>query len=236
MKSIYEEIFSDYISFIKSNFPSSIFANSNDERIKEFFLSINNNYVLANTLFEFDFIKESYNYYSLFKEYQIFTTRLLSVINLNDKYLIDNIFRLLVEKLYRIITGIHNSGKTENRLRKLKRSEMSTLISNKIHIKNKNELDTLYVYFSKQIHMSNLDITNLYDIRKIYTTDQDLDLYLLQYMNKLNHLFIEEVFYYLNNKNSTLIGTNMKIKLHNELSSDIHYVINTIESYALNNN
>ncbi|MDV2887526.1 hypothetical protein RYX45_20320, partial [Alkalihalophilus pseudofirmus] len=126
-------------------------------------------------------------------EYKKYFARILSAVCLNDKFLIDNIFRLLTEKLFRIITGISYPDRGERRIRKDSRQKMSNDLASFLDPRTKNNLASLYSNLSNAIHATYADPSDLYDIRRLFATPSTNITNTLVITNQLTDVFINEV-------------------------------------------
>lgn len=185
--------FNAYLDFIEENHPNYLkrLPPTDKEKLKKLFLMLNDTYV---TISFFD--KEEYmssNFLNLLMEYRVYLSRLLLLVLLNDKYLIDTLIRLLIEKLYRIIYGIHHSHLEESSIRKHERIKMSERLDS-FDIKDKVILDTLYTDYSKLIHHTVSTQSDLLNFTQLAKYDANLTDYVIQIVEILNSLYIKNVY------------------------------------------
>ncbi|MEK4248488.1 hypothetical protein [Paenibacillus sp. FSL W7-1287] len=186
-------MFKAYLDFIEENYPSYIkrLQPGDKENLEQLFLLLNDVYI---TISFFD--KEEYttsNFLNLLKEYRVYLSRILLLVPLNDKYLIDALARLLVEKLYRIIYGIHHSHLAESSVRKHERSKMSERLDS-FNVKDKDILDNLYTDYSKLIHHTTSTQSDLLNFTQLAKLDANLIQYIIGIVELLNSIYIKNVF------------------------------------------
>lgn len=186
-------MFKAYLDFIEENYPKYLQKlNSEDkEKLEKLFLLLNDVYV---TIAFFD--KEEYttsNFLNLLKEYRVYLSRILLLVPLNDKYLIDALVRLLVEKLYRVIYGIHHPHLQESSIRKHERFKMSERLDS-FDVKNKDILDTLYTDYSKLIHHTTSTQSDLLNFTQLAKRDTNLIEYIIGIVELLNSIYIKDIF------------------------------------------
>lgn len=211
----YDLDFDDYLAFLNKNMPNSLFLT--DQNNKDLFLSINTAFKLSDILTDFEFVTKDKNYYNLLIEYKMYFARILSAVSLNDKFLIDNILRLLIEKLYRIITGLAYPARGERRVRSDSRERMSNDLVAMLNPLRKSELDILYSDLSNSIHHTNTRPEDLYSIRELFTNHSNLGLSTTNVTNQLTEIFVDEVFLKICLAKRELCGTSFSIKINNNL-------------------
>ncbi|WHP40568.1 hypothetical protein QIX46_18775 [Lysinibacillus boronitolerans] len=186
-------MFKAYLDFIEENYPNYLkrLKSEDKEKLEQLFLLLNDVYV---TISFFD--KEEYttsNFLNLLKEYRVYLSRILLLVPLNDKYLIDALVRLLVEKLYRVIYGSHHSHLEESSIRKHERFKMSERLDS-FDVKNKDILDTLYTDYSKLIHHTTSTQSDLLNFTQLAKLDTNLVEYIIEIVKLLNFIYIKNVF------------------------------------------
>lgn len=186
-------MFKAYIDFIEENHPNYLkrLQPKDKEKLEQLFLLLNDVYV---TISFFD--KQEYmasNFLNLLKEYRVYLSRILLLVPLNDKYLIDALVRLLVEKLYRIIYGSHHSQLEESSIRKHERFKMSDRLDS-FDVKDKDILDTLYTDYSKLIHHTTSTQSDLLNFTQLAKLDANLIEYIIEIVELLNSIYTKNVF------------------------------------------
>ncbi|AUJ25175.1 hypothetical protein [Virgibacillus dokdonensis] len=215
MTKIYEQDFSQYKLFIEDNFPKTIF--NDNFKLNKVFLEVNTSFILADILTEFGFVGKEDSYFILLIEYKRFTGRILSTLLLNDKFLMDNLFRLIIERIYRVLIGLHYPERKEKRLRKSPRSKMSDDLDGKIKNESLAELNDLYRSFSKQIHLTDAAETNQYDVIRLFKTPHGLEVYVFECFQEINKIFIEQIFMLLCKNKQHLVTTGVKARINNNI-------------------
>jgi len=186
-------MFKAYLDFIEENHPNYLkrLQFEDKENLEQLFLLLNDVYV---TISFFD--KQEYvmsNFLNLLKEYRVYLSRILLLVPLNDKYLIDSLVRLLVEKLYRIIYGSHHLHLEESSIRKHERFKMSERLDS-FDVKDKSILDTLYTDYSKLIHHTDSTQSDLLNFTQLSKIDVNLIKYIIKVVELLNSIYIKNVF------------------------------------------
>lgn len=213
----------EYINYkliLEEFFPKSIFLKNFTSSInKKVFLNINDNLKFINLLLDFDLIKEDSNSVFFIKEYKIYLSRILTVLATNDRFLLNSILRLNIEKLYRIIYGINFTMSTDRSIRKKTRKQMSDRIKGDTNIEIEG-LDTLYSNYSIEIHhgdKSTIDLRSIYDIMK---DDTYIDYSLLNDdLIIINSYWLDCVLCRLIQENpSSFISTNLNIFIRQNFS------------------
>ncbi|MBE6064821.1 hypothetical protein [Clostridium cochlearium] len=216
-KKSFDVDFEEYLSFIKLNIPNSLFIS--DTKNKELFLSVNTAFKMSDILTDFKFVSNNETYYNLLIEYKKYFARILPAISLNDKFLVYSILRLLTEKLYRIIIGINYPNRGERRIRSDTRAKMSNDLSKVITSDRKSIIDKLYKELSNILHHTDKNSVCLYDIRRLFRTDLNIINETCIITEKLTDIFVEEVFLKKCFEKKELCGTNLKMKIQNNLST-----------------
>lgn len=164
------------------------------------------------------------NYQKLLKEFQSYISRLLLVVPINDKFLVDSLFRLLIEKCYRILYGFHNNQLQEHSLRKHPRNKMSSRIDGKVI--NKNQLDTMYGEYSELIHHSTPTSTDLLNFRQLGSIDSQLIEYIYIRVKILKTIFIED--FYIPNLRLTQLDLATKSMLQKQVTPQTSQIFKNI--------
>ncbi|MFC5558912.1 hypothetical protein ACFPN4_07270 [Ureibacillus thermophilus] len=180
-------ISNNYLEYINENFPKFFNKiNKNDiELLKKLFFTINDIYITCTLFDSCDF--KNKNYINLIKEFKTYMSRVLLVIPLNDKYLIDSIFRLLIEKLYRIIYALYHPHLLESSIRKHERRKMSNRLNGKITMKS--EMDILYKNFSDLIHHSTSTTTDLLNFKQLANANTGIINYTLTIVEEIKKIY-----------------------------------------------
>lgn len=184
-------IVNNYTAFLENHFPLYFQSLTEEQltKLKELYFNVNDITLFCNWYSEYQV--QPLNFSNLLKEYQSYISRLLLIIPINDKYLIDSLLRLLVEKKYRILYGFHHSNLLEQSIRKHPRSKMSVRLENKIA--NKVKLDGMYSEFSELIHHTVSSNTDLLNFRQLSNFDSKLIEYVSQQVEVLKTIFIEDL-------------------------------------------
>ena len=208
--------FEEYLDFIKKNIPNSLYINATNN--KELFISVNTAFKLSDILTDFEFVSAKDNYYNLLVEYKRYFARILSAVSLNDQFLVNNISRLLTEKLYRILVGAHNPARGERRIRSHSKKSMSDKLNGILNNDNKIKLDKLYDVLSNSIHNTISDSVDMYDIRKLISTPSSIIIDTINITEELTDIFIHEVFLKKCCEEIDNCGTSFWININNNLS------------------
>lgn len=209
--------FQVYYEFLKEHFPMYEVEN---EVLFEFYLYVHNTFILSDVLIDFEKIESSCNVYNIMVEYREFYARLLTTVAINDRFLVDNIFRVLIEKLYRLMYGIKNPNFTENKIRKKSRSDMSQNLYGTVSLLNLDDLDSLYKIFSKKIHHTVAMPEDYYNLTKRLEANSCFINDYLYNMEIIQRIFLEEVFMKVA-PNSYNGETGYKKKIRNNTSDSV---------------
>lgn len=182
--------YKNYINFIDENFPTTIIRNESE--LKEYYYLINDFFILCDVILSLEEITSTLNYYNLLKEFQSYISRLLLAVVLNDKYLIDNLIRLLIEKLYRVLYGYHYLDKQESTVRNHTRSVMSTRLETLLS--NRQLLDDLYGEYSELIHHTSSTPDDLLNLRTLFIKPKNLLASTTVKLKDIQKIFIEDFF------------------------------------------
>ncbi|MBU6001031.1 hypothetical protein KQ236_11895 [Lactococcus lactis] len=219
------EIYNDfrgYQTFLTNYFPK---FEQNEDDLFSFYIQVNNAFVLSDILIEHDKINSSVNYYNILIEYREFYARLLTTITLNDEFLVENILRLIIEKLYRMLYGKAKANTLEKNIRKKDRNSMKNELekSNRMGTENISlqSLNDLYDKYSGRIHHTVASMSDYYDLTKRLNmrVDNLLNDFILD-LKIIEHVFVSEIFMKLIvdiNKESTAI----KMKVRNRTTSEV---------------
>lgn len=203
-------IVNNYLDYLEAGFPS-YYANLTEEsleNLKEVYFSVNDIFVMYSY-----FTKEEYkskNFINLINEYKSYTSRLLLVIPVNDKYLVDSLLRLLIEKLYRILYAYNHAHLPESSIRKHERRRMSTRLDGRLS--KKMELDDLYREYSELIHHSNPTTTDLLNFRELSEVDNNLISYIGEKVEILKEIFLIDFFIPKLTSNNLDLASKMILK------------------------
>lgn len=201
----------------------------NNKNNKDLFISVNTSFKLSDILTDFEFVIATDNFYNLIIEYKRYFARILIAVSLNDKFLVDNILRLLVEKLYRILTAIHNPQRGEKRIRRDSRNNMSNDLIEVLDVSVKAKIDKLYNDLSNLIHNTTSSPSDLYDIRRLFSTPSNMVRDTIIIIEILKQIFIDEVFLKLCLSKKELCGTNFNANIENNLlQADSMYIFSKI--------
>lgn len=118
-----EWIYQNYLSYLSEYHPKYHQIVMGNENLKSLFLLVNDLYVIGE-VYQQDHFRTK-NYFNLLNEFKIYTSRLMIILPLNDKYMLDAVLRLLVEKLYRMVYSLYCPLKTERNIRRQSREEMA---------------------------------------------------------------------------------------------------------------
>lgn len=180
--------FDNFLKFVEDTQPKSICLNNTE--LRDVFDLINDTFSICSIIIDHDYVNDSDNYYSLLVEFRDYYGRFLLALTLNDEFLISSLFRLIVEKLYRIIFGFYNPHKSKNSIKRHTRSEMSSRLT--VPLNKKAELDDFYKRYSDLIHHSTTNNSDRLDLRGVYFNERDLINTLKQELTELNCIFIED--------------------------------------------
>ncbi|MFQ6322532.1 hypothetical protein [Lactococcus garvieae] len=211
--------YDEYKKFLNAFFPK---FKINDEVLFPFYCHINNAFVLYDVMLEHEKVDRTSNYHSILLESREFYARLLTIVAINDKYLIDNILRLIVEKIYRILFGITKPLKQESTIRKISREKMKSEIS-KVSGEDEviDELNKLYNDYSVKIHHTVSVPSDYYNLTKRLVMDSDEFLQdVVEDMSKLETIFINKIFNFLV-IDSEKEDTSFKMRIRNNTTDDI---------------
>lgn len=185
-------IVNNYLDYIEINFPN-FHGNLSPEslvELRELYYSTNDIFVMCNYFNTNEY--QNKNYFNLINEFKSYTSRLLLIVSINDKYLVDSLLRLLIEKLYRILYGNYHNHLLEHSVRNHPRKKMSSRLTEKLN--KKDELDSLYSEYSELIHHSNSTTTDLLNFRQLSSTDSHLIAYIRDKVEMLKGIFIIDFF------------------------------------------
>ncbi|WCT53833.1 hypothetical protein PQ456_11470 [Paenibacillus kyungheensis] len=203
-------IVNNYIDYIEVNFPnffSKLSANE-VEALKELYFLMNDFFVMGSC---FDGVEyESVNFYNLLNEFKVYMSRILLIIPINDKYLIDSLLRLLIEKLYRILYAHFHPHLLEHSIRKHERRKMSVRLEGSLS--KKKDLDDLYSAYSELVHHSNSNPTDLLNFRQLSDTNIDLIQYAAEKSGVLKEIFIVDFFMLKVSESQLNIASKMRLK------------------------
>lgn len=206
-------VFNIYLEYLETNFPkyNNTLSEESLKKIKYLYFNVNDVFIACN-FFEHDEYSTC-NYANLVKEFKTYLSRVLILIPINDKYLIDALFRLLIEKLYRIIYGLHHLHLQESSIRKHERQKMSDRLEGKII--EKSGLDSLYRQYSQLIHHTNSTFTDLLNFKQLEKAEANLINYVNDFVTELKKIYIIDFFIpVLDGKELDLPS---KLILHNDI-------------------
>ncbi|MNO38128.1 hypothetical protein D3C76_282230 [compost metagenome] len=203
-------IVNNYIDYLKTSFPKYFTSLSEDElsALSELYFSVNDFFVLCSCLNKSEY--ERSNFLNLVNEFMSYISRLLLVVPINDKYLVDSILRMLIEKLYRILYAHYHSHLLEASIRKHERRKMSSRLIGKLN--KKNELDNLYNEYSELIHHSNPTTTDLLNFRELSEINVGLIAYISEKVNILKEIFIEDFFISKVGEAELVLASKLRLK------------------------
>ncbi|MBU5351372.1 hypothetical protein KQI74_03710 [Paenibacillus barcinonensis] len=185
-------IVNNYLEYIREHYPIYHEKMSDEtlNQLKDLYFSVNDIFVMCNIFDKSEYIEK--NFYSLICEFKSYASRLLLIIPINDKYLVDSLLRLLIEKLYRMIYAHHNAHLLESSIRNHERRKMSTRLTGKLN--KKEELDILYGDYSELIHHSSPTTTDLLNFRKLGEVDVGLVRYINDQVEMIKEIFMLDFF------------------------------------------
>lgn len=185
-------VINNYLEYLKTNFPRYEINLSEESfgKIEKLYFNVNDVFITCN-FFENDYYS-TFNYTNLIKEFKTYLSRVLILIPINDKYLLDALFRLLVEKLYRILYGLHYLHLAESSIRKHERRKMSERLEGKII--EKLLLDSLYSQYSQLIHHTYSNVTDLFNFKQLEKAEVNLINYINDFVTKLKGIYIVDFF------------------------------------------
>ncbi|WP_026826484.1 MULTISPECIES: hypothetical protein [Exiguobacterium] len=213
--------FESYQNFLNEYFPK---FNSIEEDLYDFYSYVNNTFVLCDLLIEHNKVDKSNNYFNLIIEYREFYARLLTTVAINDKFLIENILRIIIEKIYRILFGILKDKKIERTIRKESREKMKKILEGTIEISRFESLNNLYNDYSQKVHHTDSVPTDYYDLTKRLEYKEHSLREFIKSMEKIEKIFLHEVFLVLS-PDSEKEETSYRMKIRNNTSD---YIINTL--------
>jgi len=223
MTDIKNNGFENFLRFVNETQPYSVCLNHPD--LQEVYDLVNDIYNICSILIDHEYVKVTDNYYSLLIEYRDYYGRFLLTMTLNDEYLVNSLFRLLVEKLYRIIFGFYNSFKSSNSVRRHSRYEMSTRLT--MTLQKKKELDDFYSKYSDLIHQSIKSGSENLDLRSVYSIDRNLIDNLKSELQDLNSIFLLDYFKPFCVQNS-LNDLSFIIAMNNRISENTKKIIKDV--------
>ncbi|WP_440603285.1 hypothetical protein [Bacillus sp. GB_SG_008] len=183
-------IFNNYLDYLQEQTPSFFQRLSEQDELKELYLTINDIFVLCNAFDREEM--QGKNYYNLIKEFKSYGSRLLLIITLNDKYLVDVILRLLVEKLYRILYGLNRPQLAESSIRKHEKRKMKERLEGLVV--KQEELNDLYANYSELLHHTLPTETDLFNFRELMRADTEIINYTNEKVILIKDIFIEDCF------------------------------------------
>jgi len=185
-------IVNNYLEYIEASFPNYYVNLSEDklDELKELYYSVNDIFVMCSYFNRNEY--QSKNYLNLINEFKSYSSRLLLVAPINDKFLVDSILRLLTEKLYRILYADNHTHLLESSIRNHERRKMGMRLMGKLE--KKAELDNLYSEYSELIHHSNPTTTDLLNFRQLSKVDIELIAYISERVEILKEIFIIDFF------------------------------------------
>lgn len=213
--------FESYQKFLKEYFPK---FTSIEEDLYDFYSYVNNTFILCDLLIEHNKVDKSCNYFNLVIEYREFYARLLTTVAINDKFLIENILRIIIEKIYRILFGMLKNKKIERTIRKESREKMKISLEGRVEINRFASLNKLYNDYSQKVHHTDSVPTDYYDLTKRLEHNQHSLRDFIDSMEKIEQIFLHEVFIILS-PDSEKEETSYKMKIRNNTSD---YIINTL--------
>lgn len=216
------EDFKNYKFFLKEYFPK---FDSTDPNLLEFYKYVNNAFVLCDILIEYDKVKESDNFFNLLIEYREFYARLLTTVAINNKFLVENIFRVIAEKLYRILYGRLRQGRQERAIRRESRANMKKDLDGHMESGNFTMLNDLYNDFSTKVHHTVSVPTDYFNLTQRLESKNDFLKDCIDNMEKVEKIFLEEIFLSLS-PDSDNEETSYKMKIRNNTTD---YVINSLK-------
>lgn len=216
-----QDDFKNYQIFLNNYFPK---FDSTDEKLFDFYSYVNNTFVLCDLLIEYDKIDNTFNNFNLLVEYREFYARLLTTVAINDKFLIDNILRIIIEKVYRILYGRLKPTKIERNIRKETRINMKKALEGFMEVSRFNSLNTLYNDYSQRVHHTTSAAADYFDLtRRLEHTHHNLEDF-IDSLKKIEEIFLNEIFLKLSPDNEAT-GTSFRMRVRNNTSD---YVITTL--------
>ncbi|MGG4498425.1 hypothetical protein [Brevibacillus reuszeri] len=206
-------IVNNYFDYLESNFPAYKQSLTGEyiQSLEELFFSVNDVFVTCN-LFEKEIFQEL-NFINLIREFKTYFSRILLLIPLNDRYILDALFRLLIEKLYRMIYGLNHIHLNESSIRKHERWKMGERLEGKLS--KKDDLDLLYKEYSNLIHHSSPTQTDLLNFRQLADYETELLTYANGIVNNLKLIYIIDFLIPLLNEKPLDLAS--RLTLSNEL-------------------
>lgn len=206
-------IYNNYIDYLKEQTPSFFQRVREQEELKELYLTINDIFFLCNAFDRAEM--QDKNYFNLIEEFKSYGSRLLLIITLNDRYLVDVIIRLLVEKLYRILYGLNRPDLAESSIRKHEKRKMKERLFGLVS--NQDDLNDLYSDYSDLLHHTSPTETDLLNFRELMQADTEIINYTNGKMKVIRNIFIEDCFF---KAFDTLeLGLATKMNLSNNLQA-----------------
>lgn len=205
-----------YLSILRINFPQS---HINKIDLRTFFKLVNNTFILSDVLTDFEIVEKESNIYNMMMEYKQFYARLLTTMALNDPFLINNLLRLIVEKLYRMVYGISYPNRGENRIRRLSREKMDFEINSWAGTENAKTINNLYRDLSKSIHHTISDKYDLVDIQEKLRYETNIVPNTVVTLESIEVIFVEEIFKVLLYGKQELVSTNLRARIANNVDS-----------------
>lgn len=176
-----EQRYSNYRSYISENNKEFFnFTKNHQELLLDIYNSIDDFYVI-NSLYDDD----TKNYFNLNSEMVFYSGRLMILLPINDKYIIDALFRLLVEKLYRLFYCLNSPNMLESNIRKKNRESMSK----RVNIADQNDLEDLYKEFSILIHHTDKMPSDSFNFRELLNYSDEVMQHTLKTFKKLHFLY-----------------------------------------------
>lgn len=211
-----------YLDYLEETYPryySSLTTDSQEKLIK-LYLLINEIYKTSEIFENRPYI--STNYINLIREYKTYLSRVLLLVPINDKYLVDSIIRLITEKSYRIIYGINHPHLLETSIRKHPRRKMSDRLDS-FPIVHKLQLDSMYAMFSELIHHTDSTDSDLLNFKQLAKYEGDLVSYIYVNISNLRLVYMHDIFC------SILRGTDLdlpsKYMLNNDTSEEFQIIL-----------
>lgn len=180
-----------YLDYLDNNFPKYKQGLTKDDlkKIDELYFSINDVYVTSSIFEQAEYTDR--NYKNLLLEFKTYLSRVLLLLPLNDKYSIDALLRLLIEKLYRIIYGLNHLHLSEETIRRHKRSKMSERLG---MITEREKLNELYRVYSELIHHSVSTPTDSLNLKQLERANIDLLGYVIDFIADIRKIYINDFF------------------------------------------
>lgn len=197
----------NYLSLLEENMPNCMALT--ESQLQDLYLIINDVFIMSEVISNLDDVRETANYYNLLKEFQSYIARLLLVVTLNDKYLVDTIIRLLVEKLYRVLYGLHRPYMQESSIRSHSRKKMSERLEGLLL--KQEELNELYGEYSELIHHTSSTENDLLSLRSIYIKENEISKNTFKELERLFEVFIEDLFLKVVNNVDLSLSTRMTL-------------------------